>query len=88
MTILTENPLRFDFTPMRQRRRLLDISQKRLSALAGVHINKVNYIEKGHRLPDLRAIVMIARVLGTRLEDLFEVYDDEGSRVEFRRVRV
>jgi DNA-binding XRE family transcriptional regulator len=87
MTTTAENPLRFDFTPMRQRRRLLDISQKRLSALSGVHTNKVNYIEKGHRLPDLPTIVTIARVLGTRIEDLFEVYDDE-DRVEFRRVRL
>jgi transcriptional regulator with XRE-family HTH domain len=79
------DPIRLDFARLRRQRRLMEISQKRLSKLAGVHDNAVMYWENGKRRPGLADIIQTARVLGTPVLDLFDVYDQTDNPVDFRR---
>lgn len=79
------DPLRLDFSKLRQRRRLMELSQRRLSTLVGAHENAVLYWERGHRRPGILDLVKVARVLGTPLPDLFDVFDQTGNPVDFRK---
>lgn len=78
--------LRIDFKKLRQRRRVLELSQRRLSSLIGAHANAINYWENGRRRPGVLDLWKVARVLGTPYEDLFDVVDLTGNPVDFTRV--
>lgn len=77
-----DDGLEFDFTRLRAKRRVLDITQRQLAALIGAHANAVLDWEKGRgEGPTLRQAVRAAIRLGVRIEDLFAVYGaDGGSR--------
>ena len=86
-TPLETDPIRLDFRKLRQRRRLLDMSQTTLAAHAGVHRNVVSHWERGRRIPSTLELARAARALGTPLWDLFDVVDPEGNPVPWRGAR-
>lgn len=66
----------FDFTPLRQRRRFLDVTQRELGLAIHRHPITVNRLEKGAcRNPSLALLVEIGRALGTPVNQLFQVVD-------------
>lgn len=57
---------------VRRRRLELDMSQEELADAAGLHRNYVGGIERGERNVGVKAIVALARALGTRAGTLFD----------------
>jgi transcriptional regulator with XRE-family HTH domain len=84
-TPLPDDPLRLDFTKMKHRRLLQDVTQARLAAAIGIHHTAISYWETGKRRPGILDLVKVGRVLGTPFSDLFDVIDQSGNPVEFRR---
>jgi transcriptional regulator with XRE-family HTH domain len=74
-------PIRLDYTKMRRRRRMLDLSQAAIAQRAGVHRNAISYWERGRRGPTHLEFARVARILGSRPEDLFDVVDINGNTV-------
>jgi transcriptional regulator with XRE-family HTH domain len=66
---------------MRQRRRMLDLSQREVADLVGVHRNAVLYWERGQRMPTALQLAKVARVLGSPPWTLFDVVDQQGDAV-------
>lgn len=64
---------RLDFTPLRQRRRQLDMTQRQLAAAIGVHVITIYRTEKNRSEPTLSQMLAIARSLGTPVHLLFTV---------------
>jgi transcriptional regulator with XRE-family HTH domain len=56
---------------MRQRRRVLGISQEQLAERVGVSVNHVSKIEVGLKTPSLGTTIKIARALEMEPSDLF-----------------
>lgn len=75
------DPIRLDFKKMRQRRRMLDISQADLAKAIGGHRNSISYFERGHRIPDALQLFYLARALGTPIHELVDAHDQNGSTV-------
>jgi transcriptional regulator with XRE-family HTH domain len=75
------DPIALDFRPLRQRRRLLDISQAALARRVGVHRNAVSYWEHGRRVPDSLVLVKVCRVLGSPPWELYNVVDQNGNTI-------
>lgn len=75
------DPIRLDFRKMRQRRRMLDLPQREVADLAGVHRNAISYWERGHRMPTALELAKVARILGSPLWELFDVVDLQGDPV-------
>jgi DNA-binding XRE family transcriptional regulator len=76
-----EDGLDFDFTPLRHKRRAVDVTQRKLAELIGANANAVLDWEKGRgEGPTLKQAVRAAIRLGTRIEDLFAVYEGGESR--------
>lgn len=61
------------------RRRMLDVSQKRLAELIGVHRNAVSYWEHGLRQPSHEKFVAAAIALGSPPWELYDVLAPDGS---------
>ena len=74
-------PIRLDYTKLRRRRRALDLSQAYVAEHAGVHRNAISYWERGHRGPTHAEFTRVARILGARPQDLFDVVDINGNTV-------
>lgn len=65
-----------DSTPLRQRRRALDVSQKALAAAIGAKsYMTIHRIERNIQSPTLAQHLAIARVLGTPGTQLYDVRD-------------
>ena len=69
---------RLDFTPLRTRRRQLDLTQKQLGAAAGVHWMTVHRTERGRTAPSIAQMVAISRALGVPTHLLYTVTSLEG----------
>ena len=63
---------------MKQHRARLDMTQEDLARRVGVRRQTVLAIEKGHYVPSTLLAFLIARELGMRVDDLFELIDEEG----------
>lgn len=75
-----DDGLVFDFAPLRQKRRAVDVTQRKLAVLIGANVNAVLGWEKGRgEGPTLKQAIRAAIRLGTRIEDLFAVYDESGG---------
>ena len=74
-------PIRLDYKKLRTRRRALDLSQAVVARQAGVHRNAISYWERGRRGPTHLEFARVARILGSRPEDLFDVIDIDGNTV-------
>jgi len=83
-----DDGLEFDYAKLRARRRMLDLSQRGLASLVGANANAVLDWEKGRgQGPALEQFVRAARILGTPLNDLFDVWDAEGKNAKPRKLR-
>ncbi len=54
-----------------------DLTQEQLAALAGVTRQTISSIETGQYCPTTRLALVLARVLGKRVEELFYLEDTE-----------
>jgi DNA-binding XRE family transcriptional regulator len=72
-------PFQLDFAPLRQRRRLLEITSEDLARAVGVHYTTIYRLEHNkHRAPSVPLLVAVARALGVPMHQLFSVR--EGPR--------
>ena len=70
-------------TRLRVARAELDLSQEQLARAAGVSRQTISSIETGQYCPSTALSLRLARILGSRFEDLFwleGVNDEEPSR--------
>nr|MBN2277752.1 helix-turn-helix transcriptional regulator [candidate division Zixibacteria bacterium] len=58
---------------IKQHRARLDLTQKRLADKVGVKRQTILSIEKGHYVPSALLAFQIARALGMRADELFEL---------------
>jgi transcriptional regulator with XRE-family HTH domain len=65
--------IRFDFAPLRRRRRAMGISQGQLGEKAGMHYLTVYRIESNKTVPSMSRLYALSRALGVPAESLFEV---------------
>jgi DNA-binding XRE family transcriptional regulator len=83
-----DDGLEFDYSKFRARRKMLDLSQRGMAPLIGANANAVLDWEKGRgEGPSLEQFVRAARVLGTPLGELFDVWDREGRNAKPRKAR-
>lgn len=83
-----DDGLEFDYAKFRVRRRMLDLSQRGMAPLVGANANAILDWEKGRgQGPYLEQFVRAARLLGTPLNDLFDVWDSEGRNAKPHRLR-
>jgi DNA-binding XRE family transcriptional regulator len=73
--------IRLDFTPMRRRRRQVEMSQGALAAAIGVHRQTIYRTERNRSEPTLRQMYAIARALGTPIHLLVHVLDADAPDV-------
>lgn len=66
-------------TTLKERRKLLGITQKHLAELADVNINTVARIEKGTINPGIEVVNTIAEVLGMELTMSIKKITNESS---------
>lgn len=64
-----------DFTPLRQRRRFLEISHRALAEAVGVHPITVWRTEQNRTAPTVEQLVGMSRALGVPMHSLFIVKD-------------
>jgi DNA-binding XRE family transcriptional regulator len=82
-----DDGLEFDFGRLRTRRRLLDLTQRGMAPLVGANANAVLDWEKNRgEGPYVKQLVRAARLLGTPLNDLFDVFDRDGRNAKPRKV--
>ena len=62
---------------VRQHRARLDLTQQELAERVGVRRQTILAIEKGHYVPSTLLAFQIARVLGMRVDGLFELVVEE-----------
>lgn len=62
---------------LRQHRARLDLTQEDLAQRVGVRRQTILAIEKGHYVPSTLLAFLIARELGMKVDDLFELIDEE-----------
>jgi putative transcriptional regulator len=63
---------------LRQHRARLKLTQQDLAERVGVRRQTILAIEKGHYVPSALLAFQIARELGMRVDDLFELIEEEG----------
>ena len=64
---------------VRQHRARLKLTQQDLAEHVGVRRQTILAIEKGHYVPSALLTFQIARVLGMRVDDLFELIDETAE---------
>lgn len=64
-----------DFTPLRQMRRLRELSQTDLATAAGCHRVALANIERNREMPSSVLLVSIARALGEPIHHLYRVVE-------------
>jgi putative transcriptional regulator len=64
---------------VKQHRARLDLTQQDLAERVGVRRQTILAIEKGHFIPSALLAFSIARVLGMKVDDVFELVDDGGK---------
>jgi putative transcriptional regulator len=64
---------------IKQHRARLDMTQEDLADRVGVRRQTILAIEKGHYVPSTLLAFQIARVLGMKVDDLFELIDEDGE---------
>jgi putative transcriptional regulator len=64
---------------IRQHRARLDLTQQELAERVGVRRQTILAIEKGHYIPSTLLAFQIARAVGMRVEELFELAEDEEA---------
>jgi putative transcriptional regulator len=64
---------------VKQHRARLDFTQQDLAERVGVRRQTILAIEKGHYIPSALLAFAIARELGMKVDDLFELEDGEES---------
>ena len=64
---------------IKQHRARLDLTQQELAERAGVRRQTIIAVEKGHYVPSALLAFRIARELGMRVDELFELRPDEGD---------
>lgn len=64
---------------IKQHRARLDLTQQDLADRVGVRRQTILAIEKGHFVPSVLLAMLIARELGMRLDDLFELGTEERA---------
>ena len=62
---------------VKQHRARVDLTQEELGARVGVRRQTILAIEKGHYVPSTLVAFRIARELGMRVDELFELVEDE-----------
>lgn len=61
---------------IKQHRARLDLTQEQLAARVGVRRQTILAIEKGHFLPSALLAFLIARELGMKVDELFELGEE------------
>jgi putative transcriptional regulator len=61
---------------LKQHRARLDLTQEDLAARVGVRRQTILAIEKGHFIPSALLAFLIARELGMKVDELFELTDE------------
>lgn len=64
---------------IKQHRARLDLTQEDLAARVGVRRQTILAIEKGHFIPSALLAFTIARELGMKVDELFELADEEAK---------
>ena len=65
---------------IKQHRARLDLTQQDLADRVGVRRQTILAIEKGHYVPSALLAFLIARELGMRVDELFDLVEEEESR--------
>ena len=65
---------------VKQHRARLDLTQQDLADRVGVRRQTILAIEKGHYVPSALLAFLIARELGMRVDELFDLVEEEESR--------
>lgn len=71
---------RLDFSPLRKRRRALDMTQRSLARSVGVATTTIWRLESNRNEPTLNQMVAIAKALGTPVHLLYFVVDESDGR--------
>lgn len=64
---------------IKQHRARLDLTQEQLAGRVGVRRQTIIAIEKRQYVPSTMLAFLIARELGMRVDELFELVDEEGA---------
>ena len=64
---------------LKQHRARLELTQQSLAQRVGVRRQTIIAIEKGHYVPSALLAFLIARGLGMKVDDLFELIDEAGE---------
>jgi transcriptional regulator with XRE-family HTH domain len=65
---------------MKEEREKLGLSQTKLSSLAGLSQNEINYIETGKRVPNLYTLLKICDALHLQPVSVFEEKNEEREK--------
>ena len=65
---------------VKQHRARLDLTQQDLADRVGVRRQTILAIEKGHYVPSALLAFLIARELGMRVDELFDLVEEEEPR--------
>jgi putative transcriptional regulator len=65
---------------VKQHRARLDMTQQDLADRVGVRRQTILAIEKGHYVPSAMLAFQIAKELGIRVDELFELVEEEEKR--------
>ena len=65
---------------IRRCRQSTGLSQEQLAERAGLHRNHVGYLERGERNASLKALIAVARALGTSPASFFAALDPSEDR--------
>lgn len=63
---------------VRQHRARMNLTQQDLAQRVGVRRQTILAVEKGHYVPSALLAFQIARVLGMKVDELFELSDEKG----------
>ncbi|HEX9059405.1 MAG TPA: helix-turn-helix transcriptional regulator [Clostridia bacterium] len=68
--MITENDKRLG-KRIKRLRKAKGLTQEQLAEKAGISMKYVQFIENAHRIPALKTLYKIARVLGVKVEEIF-----------------
>lgn len=64
---------------IKQHRARCDLTQKELADAVGVSRQTIHFVEKGQYVPSTLLAFKIARRLGMKVDELFEIQEDEQN---------